>query len=147
MDALAGRAVSIERLAPLKAFCTCQTRIARLAAGLMGLGLCVFLWGLQYKLSLYDPPQSISHKIPTAKLLSRDEQSATNEATLIAKSIVSEKEMQLVAFCLTLPILIAFNLLYQAILVRLHMDVRQRWRLRPDICLNAFSFRPPPISA
>jgi len=44
-----------------------------------GLASCVFLWGLQYKLSLYDPPQASSHQVPMAKLLSRDEQSSTSE--------------------------------------------------------------------
>lgn len=33
----------------------------------------VFVWGLQYKLSLYDPPHSITHEMPEAKLLSNQE--------------------------------------------------------------------------
>ncbi len=40
-----------------------------LAFGLALLGLCVFAWGLKYKLSLYDPPHAISHHMPAAKLL------------------------------------------------------------------------------
>ena len=44
------------------------------AFGLMLLGTCVFAWGLKYKLSLYDPPQSISHHMPAAKLLAGKEQ-------------------------------------------------------------------------
>lgn len=40
----------------------------------LGLALSVFLWGLQYKLSLYDPPQAASHQVPIAKLLSKNEQ-------------------------------------------------------------------------
>ncbi|HEX4308412.1 MAG TPA: hypothetical protein VHZ25_00220 [Acidobacteriaceae bacterium] len=47
-----------------------------LAFGLAVLGLCVFAWGLKYKLSLYDPPHSISHHIPAAKLLSGKERRA-----------------------------------------------------------------------
>jgi hypothetical protein len=43
------------------------------------LAFCVFAWGLQYKLSLYDPPQAASHQIPKAKLLSKDQQSKTPE--------------------------------------------------------------------
>jgi hypothetical protein len=44
----------------------------------------VFLWGLQYKLSLYDPPQAASHhQVPIAKLLSKNELSSTeNDSTL-----------------------------------------------------------------
>jgi hypothetical protein len=33
----------------------------------------VFVWGLQYKLSLYDSPHSITHEMPEAKLLSNQE--------------------------------------------------------------------------
>jgi hypothetical protein len=40
-----------------------------LAFGLMLLGLCVFAWGLKYKLSLYDPPRAMSHHMAAAKLL------------------------------------------------------------------------------
>lgn len=40
------------------------------------LGVSVFAWGLGYKLSLYDPPQSAAHPVPVAKLLSKDEQPA-----------------------------------------------------------------------
>jgi hypothetical protein len=41
--------------------------------GLVLVGLCVFAWGLQYKLSLYDPPHAISHRMPAAKLLTGKE--------------------------------------------------------------------------
>jgi hypothetical protein len=40
-----------------------------LACGLVFLGVCVFAWGLRYKLSLYDPPHAVSHHMPAAKLL------------------------------------------------------------------------------
>lgn len=40
----------------------------------LGLAFCVFTWGLQYKLSLYDPPQSLPHQVPNAKLLTNEEQ-------------------------------------------------------------------------
>lgn len=44
-----------------------------LAFGLVLLGGCVFGWGLRYKLSLYDPPHAITHRMPEAKLLSGKE--------------------------------------------------------------------------
>jgi len=47
-----------------------------LAFALVALGVCVFVWGLKYKLSLYDPPHAPSHRIPAAKLLSGKEHSA-----------------------------------------------------------------------
>src|ERR1035441_7618159 len=52
----------------------------------LGLAFCVFAWGLQYKLSLYDPPQTTSHQIPKAKLLSREEQSSTAESPLVIRT-------------------------------------------------------------
>ena len=38
------------------------------------LALCVFLWGLEYKMSLYHPPHSFARLVPIAKLLSKNEQ-------------------------------------------------------------------------
>jgi hypothetical protein len=52
-----------------------RTGLRALAFGLMLLGLCVFAWGLKYKLSLYDPPRALSHQMPAAKLLSGKERS------------------------------------------------------------------------
>ena len=40
----------------------------------LGLAVCVFNWGLEYKLSLYDQSLVTSHRIPQAKLLSENEQ-------------------------------------------------------------------------
>jgi hypothetical protein len=39
------------------------------------LGVCVFAWGLRYKLSLYDAPHSIARQMPHAKLLTSRERS------------------------------------------------------------------------
>ncbi len=50
------------------------------------LASCVFLWGLQYKLSLYDPPQAASHQVPMAKLLSRNEQSDRTEGSTYSQT-------------------------------------------------------------
>jgi|ERR1700728_4234407 hypothetical protein len=49
-----------------------------LAFGLVVLGLCVFAWGLKYKLSLYDPPRASSHHIAAAKLLPGKERGAAS---------------------------------------------------------------------
>jgi hypothetical protein len=121
-------------------------KFSQFTLGFLGLALCVFMWGLQYKLSLYDPPQSISHKIPTAKLLSKDEQAA-DKASLLAKSSASEREMPLALLCFAPPLLAAMDLLYRPALVRREADVRRPWRRCLDASLNVFSFRPPPIPA
>lgn len=44
-----------------------------LTIGLALLGVCVFVWGLDYKLSLYEPPHSMAHHMPEAKLLTGKE--------------------------------------------------------------------------
>jgi hypothetical protein len=46
-----------------------------LAFGLVMLGVCVFAWGLRYKLSLYDAPHAIGRHMPEAKLLTGKERS------------------------------------------------------------------------
>ena len=51
----------------------------RLLLALEGLALSIFLWGLAYKLSLYDPMQTSFRRIPQAKLLSSNERPATSE--------------------------------------------------------------------
>lgn len=43
----------------------------------LGLAISVFTWGLEYKLSLYEPPAAIAHQVPKAKLLSHDERLRT----------------------------------------------------------------------
>jgi hypothetical protein len=128
----------------LKAFCASETRFSRFALGLLGLALCVFLWGLQYKLSLYDPPQSISHKIPTAKLLSKDEQGATKQAAIItAKDSTSGTEM----FLAVVGLVAGLALFYRPVLVHREAETSRPWGQQLLATLSAFSFRPPPILA
>jgi hypothetical protein len=131
----------------LKAFYGSRVKFSRFTLSFLGLAFCVFIWGLQYKLSLYDPPQSASHKIPTAKLLSKNEQRKTSETTLVRQSGLSKGDLQLALICLALPFLAAINLFYRPVLVRRDADVNQPWRLCRRASLNAFSFRPPPIPA
>lgn len=52
------------------------------AFGFVLLGLCVFAWGLKYKLSLYDPPHALSHRMPAAKLLTGRDRSTLPVADL-----------------------------------------------------------------
>ena len=60
----------------------------------IALGLCVFLWGLQYKLSLYDPPDTSSPHVPMAKLLSKNEQTSQSKRTAPDKFQPLEKTLQ-----------------------------------------------------
>jgi hypothetical protein len=115
----------------------------------LGLAFCVFTWGLKYKLSLYDPPHAPSHAIPTAKLLSRNEQKAGTENPLISTSSAPQKAMQF-----TLPgLLLSLFFLAFSMLGRVLLDVKspaaaeQPWRLCRRASLAAFFFRPPPTLA
>ena len=110
----------------------------------MGLALCVFSWGLQYKLSLYDPPQSISHKIPTAKLLSRDEQATSAETPLMSIAKPSAKIVQALILTGFLSLLLPLGPLATQTLGHRERESCQLWRLRSSASLNAFFFRPPP---
>lgn len=76
-----------------------------LAFGLLLLSGCVFGWGLRYKLSLYDPPHSVNHRMPEAKLLSGKE---CGEFAAIQVSPVSGAELP--------PILSALVLAFVALI-------------------------------
>jgi hypothetical protein len=107
------------------------------------LATCVFLWGLQYKLSLYEPPQSPSHSVPVAKLLSRNELSSTSENSGYTQAKSPTKVL-----------LAAFNALPLMSLILCAMCVPESgWRkwvespsqqLQQGI-LESFFVRPPPV--
>ena len=110
------------------------------------LALAVFSWGLQYKLSLYDPPQSISHQMVEAKLLSPEERTAVADNTLVwrAKSS-SEGRAAFFSGIFFLSGIFLFSLL--ALNPAVRSRNRNGWRPRGRGAyaagsLNAFFFRP-----
>jgi hypothetical protein len=126
----------------VKLWSTTRHLLSRLSLAFLGLGLAVFAWGIQYKLSLYDPPQSVTHRIPEAKLLSKDEKTRTPENR-------SVKQMEPGVL---IPLLCSLFLLFQQILDakidpawKYHERERKRpWRIFNCAHLDAFFFRPPP---
>jgi hypothetical protein len=124
---------------------TIWSRISRPSILFLGLALAVFAWGLQYKLSLYDPPQAASHEIPQAKLLSRHEQSGTSESPLITKTSVPDKMMQTALLGLLFALFLAWNMPRRLELFGKYSDTRQPVRPPDQASLNAFFFRPPPV--
>jgi hypothetical protein len=50
--------------------------------------VCAFAWGLGYKLDLYGPPHSAVHKLPEAKLLSKNEQTWLADAAQTVQTAV-----------------------------------------------------------
>lgn len=112
----------------------------------LGLALCVFTWGLQYKLSLYDPPQAHSHQIPQAKLLSKNEQIGTTESQQAVRTKISTR----VSFSILTTI---FPVLLLA-LKELNPQASFQWMQRTSRVshlrcglFNIFFVRPPPILA
>jgi hypothetical protein len=103
----------------------------------------VFVWGLQYKLSLYDPPQSITHKIPAAKLLSKNEQAAGADTVATVNANHGPATMLIVFFSCVLIALCS-----DVSLIALTCgEVTRPWLSRQLAAMHRFSFRPPPIFA
>lgn len=115
----------------------------RLSILFVVLGTCVFLWGLGYKLSLYDVHESSVHRIPEAKLLSRNEDpNATGKATVRLAAILP--------FLPGLSLFLTFAVWFGATLAsKPNSGIRasqipRPWSLLRSADLNAFFFRPPP---
>lgn len=131
----------------MNASSTRRPRFSRFTLCLLGLAFCVFTWGLQYKLSLYDPPQAASHELPSAKLLSRDQQSTTTESPLIKSEGAPDKTVMATVFSILLPLFAILNSLKLPAAFRRNRDAKRPWRQLSQASLNAFFFRPPPVLA
>jgi hypothetical protein len=122
------------------------TRRARLwfSIAFVALALCVVSWGLGYKLSLYAPPQSNSHLLPHAKLLSKNERIVREKSPLIDDSVPpSPVARGVLLLWVTFPFA---ALLLKTPTFRLwELEAKRAWHLRRLSCLNSFFFRPPPI--
>src|SRR5580698_143139 len=108
----------------------------------LGLALCVFAWGLQYKLSLYDSPRADSHKISQAKLLSRNEQSGTENA-LAVRAKTSTPVDHTVPTAVFFFILLTPGILNRKASRQRKLHTSHSWHLRCGL-LNIFFVRPPP---
>ena len=122
---------------------TSRTGLPQLTFFLLGVAVAVFTWGLQYKLSLYDPPQSISHEIPQAKLLSKDQQATIGESTLLSAN-TSTRRVDALFWTMLLVFLLVFNRLHVPAAGPMERAAKRPWRISCRASLNAFFFRPPP---
>jgi len=136
--------VSFPRERSVRFLIESRVGIRRFGLAFLGLALAVFAWGLQYKLSLYDPPQAASHQMPHAKLLSKDQQSHAASHLVIAREEtlagVVVAGCSLAFFFLLLNYRAALSLLVQQRLQR----IRRAWIARSFTALTALFFRPPP---
>ena len=112
----------------------------------LGLAFCVFAWGLQYKLSLYDPPQTASHQIQNAKLISRDEQSSTVEHALVIRTKTSTSVIYTAPIAVFLTLLLAISVLNPPVSRRLEKRANRLFHLHRAV-LNTLFVRPPPVLA
>lgn len=121
------------------------TRLPHLTFVFLGLALAVCTWGLQYKLSLYDPPQAISHQMPKAKLLSQNERAIAATHPLISNAKTVSKPM----YTVLSGIFILLLFVYRASNVRASgQNLRKMRRPRHPralASLSLFFFRPPPV--
>jgi hypothetical protein len=111
-----------------------------LPLGLLMLSMAVFGWGLQYKLSLYQAKDSISHLTPEAKLLSQKERP-------VARLAIDARPAEIPAFPL-LPalLMVAFTPgLYQAATRYARTASKEGSRAPLPPCLQAVFLRPPPV--
>lgn len=108
------------------------------------LGTCVFLWGLGYKLSLYDVHQHSIHQIPVAKLISRDEDTgATERASLRAPALDPSPTGLLFGFMMVSAWIISDETT-RAKNAKRDSFTPVSWSSLRSADLNAFFFRPPP---
>ncbi len=110
----------------------------------MGLAISVFAWGLQYKLSLYDPPHCSSHEMPEAKLLSRNEQATVVEGFFVSSTKAWPVIAQILPFSLLALLFLGLSHTVMQSFHHLGREAKRPWRLSCGPGLNAFFFRPPP---
>jgi hypothetical protein len=125
---------------------TTRPNLSRFTFVFIGLAICVFTWGLQYKLSLYYPPHSTYHQIPEAKLLSRNERAAATEGPLVIGTKAPSDIVHGCLFTLALFVLVLGTLRMPGVSQR-EQERKRPWRVFCNPALNAFFFRPPPVLA
>jgi len=116
----------------------------------LGLALAVFTWGLQYKLSLYDPPQATSHQIPTAKLLSPAELKSSVKNPLVSSERDSARSLRAlapIALALVFMVFLISRVVDSQTCAQRAREIPQPWHLRSFSTLRPFFFRPPPVLA
>jgi hypothetical protein len=111
---------------------------------LLLLGMCVFVWGLGYKLSLYETPTSSIHRIPEAKLLSRNEdRSAADSLRFCLAKAASLQQVYAYTFILAIALLSFIGASANA--GRRYIDLPAPWGPQWDALQSIFFLRPPPV--
>ena len=114
------------------------------ALAFIGLAFCVFSWGLQSKLSLYDPPNAASHRIPMAKLLSRNEQFSPAESPIVIRTRTSTKIVYTASTAVFLMLFLIATILSGPLSGQREQRASRLWHLRRAHFRYCF-VRPPPV--
>jgi hypothetical protein len=109
------------------------------------LACCVFLWGLQYKLSLYDPPQTTSPHVPVAKLLSKNELSDTQNTSAYAQTKPAINSLLAVSNLLPLILSLVSGFATAALTLSSKTAKNQPSFDLQQALRKSFFVRPPPI--
>jgi hypothetical protein len=120
----------------------CRTSI-RIVLGIIFLALAVFGWGVKYKISLYDPPGSISTHMSHAKLLSQKERPApSSDLDLVRPPLLPPQSSILFPTFLVAAIVLGSSITISLTMLREATDDDSRRQRRSNSIY--FSFRPPP---
>jgi hypothetical protein len=128
----------------MKSRFTSRPKLSSFTFVFVGLSLAVFTWGLQYKLSLYDPPQSVSHRMVEAKLLSRNEQTIESDRSLVSNFKAAAPEWSASGYTVFILSLVVLAPLRKPSAPHEGVDAERPWRIRYRASLDPFFFRPPP---
>jgi hypothetical protein len=133
---------------PINVRCRNATRTFKFLGSLASLGLavCVFAWGLQYKLSLYDSPKTASQHIQQAKLLSRNERIGATESPQVVRTRTSTRVSYAIPTAVFLILFLPFSISKSQASGRTEPRTSHPWNLRRGL-FNIFFVRPPPLLA
>jgi hypothetical protein len=106
------------------------------------LAFAVFGWGLQYKQSLYKP-DSVSNKIPHAKLLSPKERPVSSIRLDSVRPALPQPKLVIFPAFLIAAIVLVSHLVMSLWLLNVAKGIDSRLQRRASSIY--FSFRPPPV--
>lgn len=117
----------------------------RLIVGVICLVIAVFVWGVQYKKSLYDAPGSLSAAMPHAKLLSQKERPVSS-VDLESLWVVPQPIESAISGSSFLVFAIMLSLHASAVVFVRFSVIGEDSPRKLRFASNYFSFRPPPVS-
>lgn len=123
---------------------TSRSIYALRAGGVLFVVLAVFGWGLQYKMSLYDPPSSPSTALPHAKLLSQKERPISSPGVSSIRPGFPQQRSSIFFLAGVLAAILTGLSTAASRWMRTRSTIRNT-RRRPIAASNFFSFRPPPV--